>query len=179
MELDHHSRRHHIKTVSWLLFGANISAIVWREQVNFQWDDDDNSIITWCFSYWPSYRSEACCIEILDLLINKDIITWCFSYWPSYRSSVCCIGVRLRLRPIQQASDLSDGCKNINLLALYYQLEFLLLHHIISSFNSVFAIIVLIFHVLPHNQDEKRFTPSPCFYCLDHECFCNNGTQVN
>ena len=20
------------------------------------------SIITWCFSYWPSYRSEACCI---------------------------------------------------------------------------------------------------------------------
>jgi hypothetical protein len=55
----------------------------------------------------------------------------------------------------------SDGCKNINLLALYYQFEFLLLHHIISSFNSVFAIIVLIFHVLPHNQDEKRFTPSP------------------
>ena len=41
MELDHHSRRHHIKTVSWLLFGANISAIVWREQVNFQWDDDE------------------------------------------------------------------------------------------------------------------------------------------
>ena len=72
----------------------------------------------------------------------------------------------------------SDGCKNINLLALYYQLEFLLLHHIISSFNSVFAIIVLIFHVLPHNQDEKRFTPSPCFYCLDHECFCNNGTSI-
>jgi hypothetical protein len=30
--------------------------------------------------------------EILDWLINKGIITWCFSYWPSYRSSVCCIG---------------------------------------------------------------------------------------
>jgi hypothetical protein len=44
--------------------------------------------------------------EILDWLINKGIITWCFSYWPSYRSSVCCIGVWLRLRPIQQASDL-------------------------------------------------------------------------
>jgi hypothetical protein len=44
--------------------------------------------------------------EILDWLINKGIITWCFSYWPSDRSSVCCIGVRLRLRPIQQASDL-------------------------------------------------------------------------
>jgi hypothetical protein len=42
-------------------------------------------------------------------LINKGIITWCFSYWPSYRSSVCCIGVRLRLRPIQQASDLLLG----------------------------------------------------------------------
>jgi hypothetical protein len=38
--------------------------------------------------------------EILDWLINKGTITWCFSYWPSYRSSVCCIGVRLRLRPI-------------------------------------------------------------------------------
>jgi hypothetical protein len=24
----------------------------------------------------------------LDWLINKGIITWCFSYWPSYRSSV-------------------------------------------------------------------------------------------
>jgi len=44
--------------------------------------------------------------EILDWLINKGIITWCFSYWPSYRSSVCCIGVRLRLMPTQQASDL-------------------------------------------------------------------------
>jgi hypothetical protein len=29
--------------------------------------------------------------EILDWVINKVIITWCFSYWPSYRSSVCCI----------------------------------------------------------------------------------------
>jgi hypothetical protein len=44
--------------------------------------------------------------EILDWLINKGIIMWYFSYWPGYRSSVCCIGVRLRLRPIQQASDL-------------------------------------------------------------------------
>ena len=26
--------------------------------------------------------------KILDWLINKGIITWCFSYWPSYRSSV-------------------------------------------------------------------------------------------
>jgi hypothetical protein len=38
--------------------------------------------------------------EILNWLINKSIITWWFSYWPSYRSSVSCIGVRLRLRPI-------------------------------------------------------------------------------
>jgi hypothetical protein len=47
--------------------------------------------------------------HIVDWLINKGIITWCFSYWPSYRSSVCCIGVRLRLRPIQQTSDLLLG----------------------------------------------------------------------
>ena len=26
--------------------------------------------------------------EILDWLINKGIIKWCFSYWPSYRSEV-------------------------------------------------------------------------------------------
>jgi hypothetical protein len=25
----------------WLLFIANFSAISWREQVNFQWDDDE------------------------------------------------------------------------------------------------------------------------------------------
>jgi hypothetical protein len=36
--------------------------------------------------------------KILDWLINKGIITWCFSYWPSYRSSICCIGLRLRFR---------------------------------------------------------------------------------
>jgi hypothetical protein len=42
MELVHHSKRHQLKTVSeWLLFGANISATVWREQVNFQWYDDE------------------------------------------------------------------------------------------------------------------------------------------
>jgi hypothetical protein len=46
---------------------------------------------------------------ILDWLINKGIITCCFSYWPSYRPSVCCICLRLRLRPIQQTSDLWLG----------------------------------------------------------------------
>jgi hypothetical protein len=54
--------------------------------------------------------------EILDWLINKGIITWCFSYWPSYRSSVWCIGLRLRLRPIQQASDLSLGQYDVKIL---------------------------------------------------------------
>ena len=47
--------------------------------------------------------------ELLDWLINKCITTWCFWYWSSYRSSVCCNGVRLRLRPIQQASGLWLG----------------------------------------------------------------------
>ena len=35
-----------------------------------------------------------------------SIITWCFSYWHSYRSSVCSIGLWMCLRPMQQASDL-------------------------------------------------------------------------
>ena len=31
------------------------------------------SIITWCFSYWPSYRSKACCIGLrIPLLINQS-----------------------------------------------------------------------------------------------------------
>ena len=59
--------------------------------------------------------------EILDWLINKGIITWCFSYWPSYRSSVCCIGVRLRLRSTQQASDLWLGqYEKHHLIISYY-----------------------------------------------------------
>ena len=53
--------------------------------------------------------------KILDWLINKGIITWCFSYWPSYRSVwktsrnniVLLRDVYwLRLMPIQKASDL-------------------------------------------------------------------------
>jgi hypothetical protein len=34
---------------------------------------------------------------ILDWLINNGIITWCFSYWHSYRSSVCCIGIPMKV----------------------------------------------------------------------------------
>jgi hypothetical protein len=60
------------------------------------------------FIWWKSHVFILTYIVnmILDWLIDKGIITWCFSYWPSYRSSVCCIGVRLRLRPTQQTSDL-------------------------------------------------------------------------
>ena len=70
--------------------------------------------------------------EILDWLINKGIITWCFSYWSSYRSSVCCISVRLRLRPIQQASDL--------LLGQYEK------HHVIIRYNDVNKKCLVTFH---------------------------------
>ena len=35
-----------------------------------------------------------------------SIITWCFSYWPSYRSKACCIGLRRSRTPIQQIEDL-------------------------------------------------------------------------
>jgi hypothetical protein len=31
-----------------LLFNANFSAISWREQVNFQWDDDASQLGVWC-----------------------------------------------------------------------------------------------------------------------------------
>ena len=42
----------------------------------------------------------------VENLINKIVINQVISYWPSYRSSASCIGPRLRLRPIQQTSDL-------------------------------------------------------------------------
>jgi hypothetical protein len=59
--------------------------------------------------------------DILNWLINKGIITWCFSHWPSYRSSVWCIGLRLRLGPIQQVSDLYLGqYENHHVIILYY-----------------------------------------------------------
>jgi hypothetical protein len=38
-----------------------------------------------------------------------SIITWCFSYWPSYRSEACCIGLRHSQRPIHQTEDLQLG----------------------------------------------------------------------
>ena len=38
-----------------------------------------------------------------------SIITWCFSYWPSYRSEACCIGLRRSRMPIQQTEDLNLG----------------------------------------------------------------------
>ena len=41
--------------------------------------------------------------------IYYSIITWCFSYWPSYRSEACCIGPRRSRRPIHQTEDLQLG----------------------------------------------------------------------
>jgi hypothetical protein len=38
-----------------------------------------------------------------------SIITWCFSYWPSYRSEDCCIGLRRSRTPIQQTEELLLG----------------------------------------------------------------------
>ena len=35
-----------------------------------------------------------------------SIITWYFSYWPSYRSEACCIGLWRSRTPIQQTEDL-------------------------------------------------------------------------
>jgi hypothetical protein len=35
-----------------------------------------------------------------------SIITWCFSYWPSYWSEACCIDLRRSRTPIQQTEDL-------------------------------------------------------------------------
>jgi hypothetical protein len=38
-----------------------------------------------------------------------SIITWCFSYWSSYRSEACCIGLRRSRTPIQQTENLWLG----------------------------------------------------------------------
>ena len=34
------------------------------------------------------------------VVIYNSIVTWCFSYWPSYRSEACCIGLRHSRSPI-------------------------------------------------------------------------------
>ena len=45
----------------------------------------------------------------LCLRCLHSIITWCFSYWPSYRSEACCIGLRRSRTPIQETEDLLLG----------------------------------------------------------------------
>jgi hypothetical protein len=46
---------------------------------------------------WMSHIMPKQTCHLMDWLINKGIITWCFPYWPSYRSSVGCIGIRKNL----------------------------------------------------------------------------------
>jgi hypothetical protein len=46
------------------------------------------------------------------LLLVYSIITWCFSHWPSYRSEACCIGLRRSRRPIQQTECRTTQCVN-------------------------------------------------------------------
>ena len=85
--------------------------------------------------------------EILDWLINKGIITWCFSYWPSYRSSVCCIGVRLRLRPIQQASDLWLGqYEKHHVIILYYRSVWRQVHYDGTDENKNKSVVKVFTH---------------------------------
>jgi hypothetical protein len=38
--------------------------------------------------------------------VYYSIIAWWFSYWPSYRFEACCIGLRHSRRPIHQTEDL-------------------------------------------------------------------------
>jgi hypothetical protein len=37
----------------------------------------------------------------MEMPMYYSIITWCFSYWPSYRAEACCIGLRRRRAPRQ------------------------------------------------------------------------------
>jgi hypothetical protein len=99
-----------------LLINFDLLAFIWSnlstQYKNVHWANTTKTSPIRIFSVLAQFQSVHFDIckekfrEMLDWLINKGIITWCFSYWPSYRSSVCCIGVRLHLRPIQQASDL-------------------------------------------------------------------------
>jgi hypothetical protein len=38
----------------------------------------------------------------MEMPMYYSIITWCFSFWPSYRAEACCIGLRRSRTPIQQ-----------------------------------------------------------------------------
>ena len=99
-----------------LLINFDLLAFIWSnlstQYKNVHWANTTKTSPIRIFSVLAQFQSVHFDIckekfrEMLDWLINKGIITWCFSYWPSYRSSVRCIGVRLHLRPIQQASDL-------------------------------------------------------------------------
>jgi hypothetical protein len=48
------------------------------------------------------------CVSGLSIS-DYSIITWYFSYWPSYKSEACCIGLRRSRTPIQQTEDLLLG----------------------------------------------------------------------
>ena len=43
----------------WLLFNAKFAAIIWREQVNFQWDDDEVRFVLDQHTYLDFYSASS------------------------------------------------------------------------------------------------------------------------
>ena len=60
------------------------------------------------YPYSRTVQSDLILISI-SCTPHYSIITWCFSYWPSHRSEACCIGLRRSRTPIQQTEDLYLG----------------------------------------------------------------------
>jgi len=57
----------------WLLFNANFSAISWREQVNFQWDDDASQLGVWC------EQKRGQCWLTFDFYVSSGWIVFMFT----------------------------------------------------------------------------------------------------
>jgi hypothetical protein len=76
----------------WLLFNANCSGISWREQVNFQWDDDEvcfvvDQQLSWMFIvHWnnsPRIDMSPHSDTLIDGSPHSDILSWLRAWWRS------------------------------------------------------------------------------------------------
>jgi hypothetical protein len=68
------------KVSEWLLFNAN-SAILWREQVNFQWDDDDTRFVPDQYAeldfYSASSLKQQSMFKSYGTLYGSNMCIWC------------------------------------------------------------------------------------------------------
>ena len=57
----------------WLLFNANFSAVSWREQVNYQWNDDEVHLLDQHTELDFYSANNSPCV---DMLLHTDTLFW-------------------------------------------------------------------------------------------------------